>query len=149
MFLPDPGSGFFPSPTPDPGVKKAPDLGSTTLIFLTEFVFWTVRRQRVLHKVPVFQSEENLDDLQNMFSTFYVGDYKYTTKKSKVREYRILRKNSFFYFRENARSLIFGIIPVRAMMCFAHIYCFLVSLATKEEFLVYFLLMFWVEFVDN
>jgi hypothetical protein len=35
--------------------------------------------------VPVFKSEEMLDDLQNMFSAFYVGDYKYTSKKSKVR----------------------------------------------------------------
>ncbi len=35
--------------------------------------------------MPVFKSEEKLEDLQDMFSTFYVGDYKYTSKKSKVR----------------------------------------------------------------
>jgi hypothetical protein len=86
IFLRDPGYGFFPSLTPDQGVKTAPDPGSTTMILWIEFVLFTVRRQRGLHKVPVFKSEENLDDLQNMFSTFYVGDYKYTTKKSKVRD---------------------------------------------------------------
>jgi hypothetical protein len=46
MFIPDPGSGFFPSqiPNPDRGVNKAADSGSgsatmvKTLIFKTFFI---------------------------------------------------------------------------------------------------------------
>jgi hypothetical protein len=32
MFIPDPGSGFFPSRIPDLGVKKAPDPDSQNCI---------------------------------------------------------------------------------------------------------------------
>ncbi len=34
MFIPDPGSEFFPSQIPDPGVEKAPDLDPQPYLFL-------------------------------------------------------------------------------------------------------------------
>ncbi len=69
MFIPDPGSGFFP--IPDPGVKKAPDPGSgsatlneTHKIFILNFcgatLFWcgifkTVHYDPTVFKCPINQ----------------------------------------------------------------------------------------------
>ena len=44
-----------------------------------------VDRQKNLHRVAAFQTEtEEQDQLESMFSTFYVDNYKYTCKTSKV-----------------------------------------------------------------